>query len=393
LAAAHTQLEQQAEQNSGNNVIMGELLFYRSLGALARFFELYGQNMYANATNANVDMPEVVLPDAAVASAPAVGEQPDSGPEAEEVTKSPELVPEGHTALAMLHAVRDLRLQVFEDTGDWPSEASHLEWASDSLDRKTLEERLRATSVSLHTLQERHAEATSELERQRDAHEQLQQQLDQQRRLAAEREAAWERCLCEAQQAGGPSSLRSRDDRPLSRIQSAQEYEDGHCLLDPLVKVGDFTQEEANEFVRSLQRTRDELVDMRKSMNGALVHLGAKLYSSACHFIRELIQNAVDNAYDEGCVPELRVIASEDEKFVLVTNNEVGFLPANVKALCSVGDSTKVGGHALGQKGLGFKSCAYAVTHYTPPPARCRAHLPSAAGPPCCSVSRRSVTW
>ena len=43
---------------------------------------------------------------------------------------------------------------------------------------------------------------------------------------------------------------------------------------------------------------------------------------------------------------------------VVVVNNEVGFTPANMKALCDVGNSTKSGSGAgyIGHKGIGFKS-------------------------------------
>jgi len=139
-------------------------------------------------------------------------------------------------------------------------------------------------------------------------------------------------------------------------VESCQLTEDEHELLGEDVQVGDISQEQADAFILLLQQRRDEVTDMRGSLNGALVHLGAKLYSSPCHFISELIQNAEDNAYPADVVPEIRIIASDDERFVLVTNNELGFLPKHVKALCSVGDSTKRGGQALGQKGLGFKS-------------------------------------
>jgi hypothetical protein len=49
----------------------------------------------------------------------------------------------------------------------------------------------------------------------------------------------------------------------------------------------------------TINREREELVGMRKSICGSLRHLGADLYSSALHFIHELVQNADDNRYSQ----------------------------------------------------------------------------------------------
>lgn len=56
-------------------------------------------------------------------------------------------------------------------------------------------------------------------------------------------------------------------------------------------------------------------------------------------------------------VPRLCFDVSETE--IVVTNNELGFTEADVRALCNVGSSTKAGGSGgyIGHKGIGFKSC------------------------------------
>ena len=65
------------------------------------------------------------------------------------------------------------------------------------------------------------------------------------------------------------------------------------------------------------------------------------LYAKSPHFILEMVQNADDNKYAEGTKPTL-MIRIEDHA-VTFSSNELGFEPANVRAICSVGKSTKKG--------------------------------------------------
>ncbi|MBL7064346.1 MAG: DUF3883 domain-containing protein [Anaerolineae bacterium] len=97
----------------------------------------------------------------------------------------------------------------------------------------------------------------------------------------------------------------------------------------------------------------------------AISHLSEGLYSKETHFILELIQNAEDNRYDENVKPDLTfTLLSRDptgtpeaEGALLVINNEVGFRPKDVQALCAVGATTKEKREGyVGEKGIGFKS-------------------------------------
>jgi len=97
----------------------------------------------------------------------------------------------------------------------------------------------------------------------------------------------------------------------------------------------------------------------------AISHLSEGLYSKETHFILELIQNAEDNRYDENVKPDLTfTLLSRDptrtpeaEGALLVINNEVGFRPEDVRALCAVGITTKKKREGyVGEKGIGFKS-------------------------------------
>ncbi|CAF3623985.1 unnamed protein product [Rotaria sp. Silwood1] len=88
----------------------------------------------------------------------------------------------------------------------------------------------------------------------------------------------------------------------------------------------------------------------------SLQKLSHDLYSEQGHFVLELIQNADDNQYASDRLPTLRFVLSD--KRILVCNNEIGFQPNNVDAICNVGATTK-GKHKqgyAGHKGIGFKS-------------------------------------
>ena len=94
-------------------------------------------------------------------------------------------------------------------------------------------------------------------------------------------------------------------------------------------------------------------------------HLSEGLYSKDVHFIFELIQNAEDNHYARGVDPTLSFhLTSDDptctsgaEGALIIENNEIGFQPDNIDAICDVGQSTKTKQEGyIGEKGIGFKS-------------------------------------
>jgi len=115
----------------------------------------------------------------------------------------------------------------------------------------------------------------------------------------------------------------------------------------------------------------DELLS---DLNEALAVVSKDVYSDDTHFFYELIQNAQDNSYEKGIVPNLKFILldydptnSEGTSGCLcVVNNEVGFLEENIRSICSVGKSTKkkkkIEGF-IGEKGIGFKS-VFKVSSY-----------------------------
>lgn len=111
------------------------------------------------------------------------------------------------------------------------------------------------------------------------------------------------------------------------------------------------------------QETRQEVQEAMlaaHTMIGAGVTLLAReLYSKDVRFIFELLQNADDNHYQ-------RALKANEEPWVafqlhrdkvVVECNEDGFNEANLRAICDIGKSSKIGGHGyIGEKGIGFKS-------------------------------------
>lgn len=94
-------------------------------------------------------------------------------------------------------------------------------------------------------------------------------------------------------------------------------------------------------------------------------HLSEGLYSKDVHFIFELIQNAEDNHYAAGVDPALSFQLTRNDPTgtpgadgaLIIENNEVGFQPEHIEAICDVGQSTKTKQEGyIGEKGIGFKS-------------------------------------
>lgn len=83
------------------------------------------------------------------------------------------------------------------------------------------------------------------------------------------------------------------------------------------------------------------------------------LYSKETRFLYELIQNAEDNSYSTATAAgELPFVAFKlyPDK-IIVDSNEDGFSKSDIRAICSVGASTKkFSAGYIGEKGIGFKS-------------------------------------
>ncbi|KAJ3536592.1 hypothetical protein NM208_g6651 [Fusarium decemcellulare] len=91
----------------------------------------------------------------------------------------------------------------------------------------------------------------------------------------------------------------------------------------------------------------------------AVVALAQSLYSSNARFVYELLQNAEDNhfrrAKKESQLPYISFRMLDDR--LVVDCNEDGFTEANLRAICSIGQSSKPAAEGyIGEKGIGFKS-------------------------------------
>src|SRR4051812_39653144 len=112
-----------------------------------------------------------------------------------------------------------------------------------------------------------------------------------------------------------------------------------------------------NRLARRYHDRQERDPELYQSYTDMLKMLSEEIYSQDSHFVYELIQNAEDNAYPEG-LNDRFVHFILDGRDIVVRNNEVGFSPANVEAICAVARSTKVDrtrGY-VGEKGIGFKS-------------------------------------
>jgi hypothetical protein len=83
------------------------------------------------------------------------------------------------------------------------------------------------------------------------------------------------------------------------------------------------------------------------------------LYKTKTRFLYEIIQNAEDNLYSKALAksesPWLVFTLKQDR--IIIDSNEDGFTEANVRAICSTGESTKAFNSGyIGEKGIGFKS-------------------------------------
>lgn len=118
------------------------------------------------------------------------------------------------------------------------------------------------------------------------------------------------------------------------------------------------------EHIKNLRKESQASQRIKDSLNNSIQALAKDLYSKDTHFIFELIQNAEDNSYGKS-EPSLSFRLTKNDPTgtsgtygaLIIENNETGFSPDNVDAICAVGKTTKtkIQGY-IGEKGIGFKS-------------------------------------
>ncbi|KAE8338025.1 hypothetical protein BDV24DRAFT_177138 [Aspergillus arachidicola] len=126
---------------------------------------------------------------------------------------------------------------------------------------------------------------------------------------------------------------------------------DDHGYLDETF-LGTLSPE-ARRKVEVAMLKKDEMI------GSSVITLSKNLYNSSARFVFELLQNADDNFYHRaklrGSMPFVSFHVHPQR--IVVDCNEDGFTHENLKAICSVGKSSKQGAQGyIGEKGIGFKS-------------------------------------
>ena len=126
----------------------------------------------------------------------------------------------------------------------------------------------------------------------------------------------------------------------------------------------------SSEQFEHIQRIRSDFYAserLKASTNSSIQALATDLYKEDTHFIFELIQNAEDNTYKKNgaYLPYISFELTKNDPTgtpysdgaLIIRNNEIGFSPDNVDAICAVGRTTKKKEQGyIGEKGIGFKS-------------------------------------
>ncbi|CCT72545.1 uncharacterized protein FFUJ_12423 [Fusarium fujikuroi IMI 58289] len=113
------------------------------------------------------------------------------------------------------------------------------------------------------------------------------------------------------------------------------------------------------------RRIDENWLKMENAASHSIKVLARNIYGSGARFVFELLQNAEDNSFrkaDKKNDPPF-ISFQVHPKRIVVECNEDGFTSLDLKAICSVGESTKTAKHGyVGAKGIGFKSVFIAAS-------------------------------
>ncbi|KAF5251673.1 hypothetical protein FANTH_3283 [Fusarium anthophilum] len=113
------------------------------------------------------------------------------------------------------------------------------------------------------------------------------------------------------------------------------------------------------------RRIDENWLKMENAASHSIKVLARNIYGSGARFVFELLQNAEDNSFrkaDDKSDPPF-ISFQIHPKHIVVECNEDGFTSLDLKAICSVGESTKTAKHGyVGAKGIGFKSVFIAAS-------------------------------
>ncbi|TGO71885.1 hypothetical protein BELL_0517g00020 [Botrytis elliptica] len=144
---------------------------------------------------------------------------------------------------------------------------------------------------------------------------------------------------------------------------SQEQLEKARQFIDDLRNENGGITKDDREF---LERKRPGVLksfdNIRRKLGASTQILAEQLYQKSTRFVYELIQNAEDNKYTITTQsPHLSFTLQSDR--IIIDSNEDGFTQKDIKAICSIGESTKtsIQGY-IGEKGIGFKS-VFNVAH------------------------------
>ena len=100
------------------------------------------------------------------------------------------------------------------------------------------------------------------------------------------------------------------------------------------IRADKFADDDVDAFVHG-----ERIQNLQREFERSMDWLAKDIYSKDSHFICELIQNADDNEYAEGIRPHLHFTVGTS--YLEVQNNERGFRPKDVEALCNINKNTK----------------------------------------------------
>ncbi|KAI0813926.1 hypothetical protein GGR55DRAFT_486989 [Xylaria sp. FL0064] len=148
------------------------------------------------------------------------------------------------------------------------------------------------------------------------------------------------------------------DDTPLNSVAEARQ------LLDEIRDdMGLIAEEILNKIGprgnHARHKVESALSKAHQIIGRDVLTLAKNLYTSSARFVFELLQNAEDNKFTRakarGEQPYVSFQILTDK--IILECNEDGFTPKNLRAICAVGASSKVGVQPyIGEKGIGFKS-------------------------------------
>ncbi|TGO32803.1 hypothetical protein BHYA_0288g00120 [Botrytis hyacinthi] len=144
---------------------------------------------------------------------------------------------------------------------------------------------------------------------------------------------------------------------------SQEQLEKARQFIDELrYENGGITKDDREFLERKRPGVLKSFDNIRRKLGASTQILAEQLYQKSTRFVYELIQNAEDNKYTITTQSPYLSFSLQSDR-IIIDSNEDGFTQKDIKAICSIGESTKtsIQGY-IGEKGIGFKS-VFNVAH------------------------------